>query len=187
MAAAKGTKSGARAGARSSGKGGKGANKVPPTRATGVETATGTALAEPPRIKGKERGSQTQIVGGEPKPDALNGAKPRGAQKEPAEFSSNGQVEHATVGTSAGPIPVSVVAKDQKDADRITEDNRRRAEAAAAKGGDRILDEATVNRLGRPEISAIAHQRGYELPDGGGRVTRAAFLAAQGKDKNLKK
>lgn len=165
-------------------------SQVPPTRATGAETATGQAIRtadgtnETPQ--GEDRGSKVPIVGGEPQPDLLEGAAPKGAQLEPAKFSSNGQLEGGTVGSPTGSIPVSAVARDQEHADELLE----KADAEHAKFlnrsfKDKKLDDRTLSHIGGAELRAIAAKRGYDIPEAGTRATRAAFARAQDDDENL--
>ena len=170
--------------------GAKGKSEVPPTLATGAETATGTAIAQGAKQipKGAKRGSTVEIVGGEPQPDADGPQKPRGDQAEPARFTSNGQIPEGTVASTAGPIPVSVIARDQDHADELLDQKAEEHQAFLERrvSGKR-LDEHTNSRLTGPELRAIGQQRGYDINDTAGtRATRAAFSAAQSKDKNLK-
>jgi hypothetical protein len=166
-------------------------NVVPPTRATGSESATGTALNQAHKEipKGEKRGSTVPIVGGEPKPDADGPQKLSEAQKAPARFTSNGQIEENTVASPSGPVPVAVVARDQDHADELLEaKDKAHQDFIERRTSAKALDEHTINRLSRPELHAIGQQRGYELNETvGTRATRAAFLEAQRKDKNLTK
>lgn len=181
--AAKRAKAGARSGA-------KGKNDVPPTRATGAETATGTAIAaaEHDIPKGADRGSKVKPVGGEVKPDADGPQKPRGLQAEPAKFVSNGSLEPNTIASNSGPIPAVAVARDADHAAELVK-QADESRTAALKGPrtEKKLSDATVQRLGSAELRAIAEKRGYQIGEAGTRVTRAAFIEAQAKDKNLGK
>lgn len=166
--------------------------QVPPTRATGLESATGTAIRENERDdipQGEDRGSKIEIEGGEPEADALEGAEPRGAQAEPARFTSNGQIPHNTVPSPSGAVPVGAVATSVEDARaRVEEAQRSHDEAYANRGGaNQRISEATVGRLGRAELLAIAQTRGYEgMNDlAGTRRTRTDFLKAQDEDESI--
>jgi hypothetical protein len=168
-----------------------GKNEVPPTRATGLESATGTALNEAARTdvpKGKERGSTVPIDGGQPKPDYLEEGNPNKISKEPAKFTSNGQVPDGTVGSPSGSVPVAAFARDQKHADQLLKDQAEKHNAyIEARNNPKKLDDNTVNRMGGAELRAIGLQRGYDLGERGTRGTRAEFIRAQDKDKTLKK
>lgn len=165
---------------------------VPPTRATSDATATGMqiqhASGKQHIPKGKEAGSQVPIVGGDPTPDAEGPQKPRGLQAETALFSSNGSIPHDQVATPTGLVPVAAVSTDQKDAEKKIEtrvqEHKKHVERTVR---HKRLDEATIGRMGHPELRAIGQARGYDLPEGGNRTTRAAFLKAQDADKGLAK
>jgi hypothetical protein len=189
-----------RRGAKNAGKerSGKAANRkttdqaelVPPTRQMGPESATGAALrAEKEIPSGADRGSQVEIVGGEPQPDAEGPQKPREGQAEPARFTSNGQLPHNMVPSPTGSVPVGAVATTVEDAEkRIEEAVKAHDDFLANKRTEqnKTISAATVNRLGRAELLAIGAQRGYNLPDVvGTRTTRATFLREQEKDKSL--
>jgi hypothetical protein len=165
---------------------------VPATRAAGDATATGMQIQHESGKqnipKGKEAGSQVPIVGGDPTPDAEGPQKPRGLQAEPALFSSNGSIPHDMTASASGLVPMAMVAGDQKEAekriDQRVEDHKRYVNRQPR---HRRLDDATVGRLSHAELRAIGEARGYELPQGGNRTTRAAFLRAQDADKGLAK
>lgn len=161
------------------------AGKVPPTRATGEGSATGTQLREQTRKdipKGKDRGSRLPIEGGQPPADYIGDpGKPRGLQAEEAMFTSNGQIPSGTVPTNSGPVPVSAVASSPEDAKRRLEELEE-AHAADLERRERgELSEDEVRRMGRAELRAIGERFGYELPEAGTRATREAFLQAQAK------
>ena len=158
----------------------KDAAQVPPTRAMGRESATGTALYEAERDDvptGEDRGS-TAEVDGEP-----------GDKNDPAQFTSNGQIPHGMIGSPSGPVPASVLGLDldatTEKLDEIRDQHE--ADVDAAKNGGKRLNEATVGRIGRAELVAIGLQRGYKMNlDAGTRSTRSAFLKFQDEDKALK-
>jgi hypothetical protein len=163
-----------------------GSDTVPATRQTSVASATGQQIAwENKEIevpKGKERGSQLKVEGGEPKPTLEGGDKPRGLQAESALFVSNGQVPHDMVPSPTGLQPVAAVAATPEDAkkriDQRVEEHEKYINRTQ-QDRDRILDEATVGRLGKTELRAIALQRGYDVPEAGTRAIRANFIRAQ--------
>lgn len=178
-------------GGQKNGKGRSGANPtsgsetVPATRQTSVASATGQQIAwengETEVPKGDERGSQLEIEGGDPTPTIEGGDKPRGLQAEPALFVSNGQVPHDMVPSPTGLQPVAAVAGTPEEAkekiDQRVDEHQKYVSRTQEK--DRVLDEATVGRLGKAELRAIALQRGYDVPEAGTRAIRANFLRAQ--------
>lgn len=170
---------------------------VPPTRATGAESATGTAIAEARRDdvpQGEDRGSKVAIEGGEPQPDYLDDGTTNKNPEEPAVFSSNGQILPGTAPSPSGPVSVSatganalggaeagVKAPDSPSIQAQKDFNAQRAAAQEESKAD-VLDEQTISRLSKTDLRAIGHQRGYDMPDTGGtRTMRAAFLAGQSK------
>lgn len=157
-----------------------GSAQVPPTRATGAESATGVAIAQQSAEipQGEDRGSKVEPVGGQPKPDA-DAHAPTGAQAEPARFTSNGQLPHNTVPTPSGPVPVAAVAASQEHADKLVSDVNERHDAYVNRQLHKRLSAETVRRLGRSELQAIAEQRGYDMPAGGMRISRESFLQQQ--------
>lgn len=175
---------------------------VPPTRATGAESATGTAIAEARRDdipQGEDRGSKVAIEGGEPQPDYLDDGTANKNPEEPAVFSSNGQILPGTAPSPSGPVSVSatganalggaeagVKAPDSPSIQAQKDFNAQRAAAQEESKAD-VLDEQTVSRLSKTDLRAIGHQRGYDMPDTGGtRTMRAAFLAGQKKASETK-
>lgn len=163
---------------------------VPPTRATGPETATGQqikwAAGEVEVPKGDERGSQVDIEGGDPTPTLEGGDKPRGLQAEDALFSSNGQVASDMEASPTGLQPIGANSASPEEAKKKIEQRRTEHEAYVNRTPKvERLDDATINRLGRAELAAIGKQRGYSIPDAGTRATRAAFAAGQDSDSKL--
>lgn len=165
---------------------------VPPTRATGAESATGTALADHEIPQGDDRGSKLEIAGGDPASDwdiaQGKGDAVIGAQAEMARFTSNGQLPHNTVPTPSGAVPVGATALSQEDADQAIRDVNDAHDAYVNRGTERRkLSKETVQRLSIPDIKAIGEQRGYDIPEfGGTRVLRQAFLDAQDEDDQIK-
>lgn len=164
--------------------------QVPPTLATGAETATGRALDEAERDdvpQGAERGSQVEIEGGDPEPDALEGAAPQGAQTEPARFTSNGSLPINMVPSPSGSVPVGAVATSVEDGrKRVEEAQKSHDQTYMRETRNQRLSEATVGRIGRAELQAIGHTRGYEMDiNAGTRKTRNDFLKFQDEDDTL--
>lgn len=167
-----------------------GSTTVPPTRALGNETATGTQIAfergEKEIPQGAERGSQVEIEGGDPTPDQEGPQKPRGLQAEPALFVSNGQISSTDVPSPSGLQPIGAVATSPEHAKELQEKRKADHEAFVRRSPKQErLEEAHVNTLGRAELKALGEQRGYDMPDAGTRATRAAFLAGQDADETL--
>jgi hypothetical protein len=185
------TRSSARS-ARNAGPRDKGESTVAATRATSDATATGMQIQHESGKQdipsGKEAGSQVPIVGGDPTPDAEGPQKPRGQQAKPALFSSNGSIAADMVASPSGLVPISATVATQEEAEKkLTERVDEHKRHVQRTNRQRRLDDATVGRLTHPELRAIGEARGYELPQGGNRTTRAAFLRAQDADKGLAK
>lgn len=160
--------------------------QVPPTLATGRETATGVALAEHEIPEGEDRGSKIEIAGGAPKPDSER-PKNSGAQTEPARFTSNGQIPHNNVGSPTGSVPVGALDLTVEEAEARVQATNDDHDAYVAQRGKRTkLAAETIHRLPAVEIRAIAEQRGYVLPEfAGTRATRTSFLKAQDEDTQI--
>lgn len=163
---------------------------VPPTRSTGPETATGQqikwAAGEQDVPKGDERGSQTEIEGGEPTPTIEGGDEPRGLQAEDALFSSNGQIASDMEASPTGLQPIGAASASPEEAqEKIAK--RKADHQAYIERTPRLeqLDEPTIGRLGKTELRAIGLQRGYTMPETGTRAMRASFIAAQDKDERI--
>lgn len=155
--------------------------QVPQTTQTGGASATGAAIeAKTKEVpQGEDRGSKAPIVG-VPQADTVK-PKPQGAQAQPAQFTSNGQIPHGFVASPAGAVPASLVAKSPEHAKELT-DAAIEQHKKALSNTDRALSEAEVSRMSRAELVAVAAQRGYNVPQAGSRVTREAFLFAQKND-----
>lgn len=167
-----------------------GSRNVPPTRATGAESATGAQIAHetgqqsPP--KGAEAGSQVEIEGGDPTPDLKGPQTPRGLQAETAMFVSNGSISATDIPSPTGLQPVSNVATSVEHARELVKTKKDEHAAFVNRSVKaKRLDEDEVARMGRAELNAIGVQRGYDMPEAGTRATRAAFLAGQDADKGL--
>lgn len=166
---------------------------VPPTRATGAESATGQALADKHEVpQGDDRGSKQEPAGGQPASDwdIANGKGDAvlGAQAQLARFTSNGQLPHNTVPTPSGAVPVGATALSQEDAEAAVRDVNDAHDAYVNRGTERRkLAKETVQRLSVQDLRAIAEQRGYDIPEyGGTRAMREAFIRAQDADKDIK-
>lgn len=158
--------------------------QVPPTRATGPESATGAALEDRPIPQGEDRGSKVEPEGGWPKPDA-EGPENVGAQTEPARFTSNGQIPHNTIPSPTGAVPVGATGLSAEDARaRVEEANQAHDDYVAKRGQAAArLSNETISRLHVAELRAIALQRGYALDEfAGTRRARQQFRDAQDQD-----
>lgn len=167
--------------------------QVPPTRQDGPQSATGAAIrdaqGEIEVPQGEDRGSKVPIVG-DHKPDVEGAPAPQGAQAEPARYTSNGQIPHDTVASPYGAVPVGALALTPEEAEkRVDAAHAAHDKFIAERSGQKRLSPETVHRLGRAELQAIAHRRGYDLndPEGlmGTRRTRDAFLKAQDEDDEI--
>lgn len=162
---------------------------------TGSGTATGQAIAqksgeEDERISSLEnRGSPQEVAGGDSiKADFAGGetSEPTGLQAEPAQFAVNGTLNPAMVASPTGLVPVGAVAASPEDAVRRVEENLRAQEdAARTRSALEPIDERLIDRLSAPELRAIAHDRGYDVGQSGGRVTRERFKQLQSEDKRF--
>lgn len=168
--------------------------QVPPTRATGAESATGQALVDNTASvpQGEDRGSTVPIAGGAYSDWEIangDGEATVGAQGEQARFTSNGQLPHNMIPTPSGAVPVGATSLSVEDAEERIRDVNDAHDAYVNRGTERRkLSPQTVQRLSIPEIQAIAQQRGYDIPEFGGvRVMRQAFLDAQGGDDKVTK
>jgi hypothetical protein len=159
--------------------------------ATGGNTATGVAMRElsgereENAPKGEERGS-TREIAGEPRPDTDPG-EPQGAQAEPANYATNGSLPIGMVPSNVGLVPGAALGLDRDETRRRAEESLASLAPKSAEEGYRALTRAEIERATAPELRAIAHDRGYEMPNTpGGRSNRRAFIEAQRNDKLLK-
>ena len=162
----------------------KGGAVIPKGAATGSGTATGAELINDGKKipTGADAGSKTPIAGGPPKPDdEAKGGKPQGLQAEPAIFTVNGSLEPHTLPSASGPQSASAGGGSQEEVQKKLDDHRELVESQI-KRSHRKLDEVTVARMSRSELSAVAHDRGYDVGQAGSRVTRAKFLSEQDND-----
>lgn len=160
--------------------------QVPPTRASGPESATGAALEDRTIPQGEDRGSKVEPEGGWPQPDSES-PKPTGAQVEPARFTSNGQLPHNTIPTPTGAVPIGATSLSVEDARaKVDEVHQAHDDYVMRRGQRRRLPAETIQRLGVTELRAIAAERQYDLDDSGGqRAYRQAFQAAQDEDEEI--
>lgn len=157
---------------------------LPRGAAMGTETATGQALVNEVREvpKGADRGSKNPIDGDIVADDKLgDNPKPQGLQAEPAVWTKNGTVEPGTLPSPSGPMPVAASTTTKEDADKKLEDHRALVASQFKDSNTKLTDEQ-IGRMSRAEVQAVAHDRGYEMPDAGTRVSRSAFKRAQAKD-----
>lgn len=114
------------------------------------------------------------------------GHGPVGLQKEPATMTPTGSIPGRTVASPSGPVPISVVAGSEEKANEILKQQDPAARPKIA-GQYKRLTEEDVSKMSGGELRAVAHDRGYTLPEGGNRTTRRRFLELQDKDESLKK
>lgn len=155
---------------------------LPKGAAGGSGTATGTERINDTKgiPTGKDAGSTREIAGGNPVPDdQLKGTKPKGLQAEPAVWALNGSLEPNTVSSPSGPVVAQ--GATQEEVDKKLSDHRENVKAQI-RPSHRKLTEEHLSRMTRAEVSAVARDRGYQIPDAGHRVSRAAFLRAQDED-----
>lgn len=168
-----------------------------PIDAGKAQTGTGTATGqEALRRAGHEddRISSLESRGGQGTEDEVRadflhrGAGNVGLQNEVAEFTSNGTVPSNTVPSPSGLVPVAALATSPAQAEQLMKDRQKELKASRRKPVmQRMqLTEAQVGSMGRAELNAVAHDRGYKFSNGmGTRSTRAAFLEAQAEDKYI--
>lgn len=158
--------------------------------ATGQEAARRSGEEDESLPEGEERGS-TVAIEGEFKGDYLGKPnKAQGAQKEEAEFVSNGTIPLNHVPSNSGLVPVSALANSPEDAERRLEEQRKSLDGSrkALFSQRAELTEEQISRMGGAELRAVATDRGYDIPDNiGARGTRAAFARAQADDDSIQR
>lgn len=138
---------------------------------SGENVATGVEKIElsEEREESEDRGSTVPIAGGEPVADfaEVEYDKPKGLQAEPAAFATNGSTDLTRVATPSGPQPVSAFAATPEEAQKLLERHRQNElESVQSRARGRTeLSEAKLQSMSAAEIRAVAHDRGYELPD----------------------
>lgn len=158
-----------------------------PATASGAEKLRLTGEAEIP--KGKDRGSQTEVVGGkEIKSDYPKGPtnKPVGAQAEPSPFAPNGSLEPNMMPSPSGPIPAGAAGSFAMNPALLT--SARQRQGLRSGSYDQLTDEQ-IETTDVNILRQVAVDRGYTSVDRqqrGARALRAQFRAAQEKDESLK-
>lgn len=134
---------------------------------------------------GEARGSTVPIVGTFESGDAWEGAKPQGAQAQPAILATNGTVPVNMIGTPSGPVPISAVTGDPAQGAKMIQERLDADEKEILKTGYAKLSRAKVASMNAAGLRAVASDRGYDVGQAGNRQTRARFLRAQAEDKNF--
>jgi len=153
-------------------------------------SATAQREAEESAIpRGKERGSQLEIAGGEPQPDFAGPTprKPTGLQAEEALFTTNGTVPGGMVGSPTGPVPVAAVAASPEQAEELLEQREKALKREGRRSALEVeLTDEEIDRMSGAELRSVALARGYrDFPEAGTRASREAFRTAQEEDERL--
>lgn len=150
---------------------------------TGLATATGVERArlegaDEDIPQGKDRGSTVEIEG-DPQPDFAAGksSKPQGSQAKPANFAVNGSLPVNHVPSPSGPVPAGATRETNVDSAELYASHEDEHRLSA---GEPIPEEV-IDRLSATELRAIAADRGYNIPHGGTRTTRARLRAEEEK------
>lgn len=122
------------------------------------------------------KGIQTAISRPD-QPKTQEDLRATGAQLEPAIIAKDGgSVPHGMIPSPGGPVPASASADG---AVRLAQHaSQMRREAAGAE-----LDEKQLLSMGKAEIRAVAHDRGYKVGEGSVRSLTSRFLEAQARAK----
>lgn len=141
-------------------------------RASGVQPGSGTAAAI--AAAGSPGGVETA------------GESPKTADEVEAPaavITPSGQIPHGMIPSPSGPMPAANIA-DPVAAQKAQDAALLSAHAHAQRGlrGHRKLTREQLAGMGRAEIRAVATDRGYDLGEGGRRVSIANFLKAQDED-----
>lgn len=140
-----------------------------------VEKAAPTGKDIPEATREPVEGTQTAFNPDQPKPDGKNSA----AQTEPALRSRGGEggtIPHAHVSSPAGLVP----ARNAADLKKYEEKLQETVKPSVTDPEDEIAED-TLMTMGKAELRAIAHQRGYKIGQGGKRTLARNFLSEQKK------
>lgn len=164
-------------------------NAVLARTAAGIHTASGQAKQdfvnensdeEKPEIPG---GSEIEIAGGEPQPDAAGPTAPQGAQAAPAILATNGTIPVNHVASPSGLVPVSAVVADATQGAKLVQEGLDSQEKHLLGSGADKLSRAKIESMSAAELRAVASDRGYDIGGiVGSRTTRRRFIAAQNND-----
>jgi hypothetical protein len=119
------------------------------------------------------QGHQTAHNPDQPKPGQKNSA----AQTEPALIGRDGgSIPHGMIPSPTGLVPASVVGAPAEALE-----NRTKILKAEKENTD--LDEELLRTMSKPEIRAVAHDRGYRISQGGKNSIVRSFLQEQARAK----
>lgn len=128
---------------------------------------------------GDDGGSKVPIAGG----DSITAHEqvPVGGQAQPAIMTSNGSVPIGMVGSPGGPVPVGLVTSDHKEAVKLLQDqiDSSHAGKGSVHEGFTRISRAQIEQASSASLRAAAHDRGWDIGEGGARVTRARFITKQ--------
>lgn len=154
----------------------------------GVAATVGTSASGQAAAGDAAQGQETAGEGGsgaeEVTDTILKPQGPIGLQKEPALFTRNGSVELNMVPSPTGPIPASLIT-DEKARQAALD-----ATVASVRQGPRRnsrlrLSREQLERMSPAEVRAVAHDRGYDIGEGGRRGLVNKFYTAQQDDDSL--
>lgn len=145
-----------------------------------VEKAAPTGKDVPEATREPVEGEQTAHNPDQPKP----GQKNSPAQTEPALRTRGGEggtVPHAHVSSPTGMIPA-------KSAEELAKYEAKLQETVKPSVEDDLdeLDEQALMSMPKPQIRSTAHDRGYNIGQGGKRTLARNFLSEQRKAKKAK-
>lgn len=164
--------------------------KIVANSAAGGESAIGNERKRLQQEEDDEKfdgpgGSELPIAGGDPEPESPQheAPAPRGAQAQPSNLTTNGSLPVNMVASPSGLVPVSAVTSDPHEAARLVKANLDMTEKAVLKSGADKLSRSKIESMTAGDLRAVAHDRGYDIGEGGGtRTVRRKFIALQQAD-----
>lgn len=154
-------------------------------RAAGVSPSADTAagLAARGEVKTPAHDHKGGAGADEIEDTGIKPGEPKGAQTQPALFTPSGSIPHASVPSPTGLVPATVAGPDAEAA--LAAQREGLIDSSRGKTGRyRISDEYAAN-MTPAELRAVAHDRGYEIREGGRRALLHNFLAEQENDEGL--
>lgn len=146
-----------------------------------AENAAPTGADVPEATREDPEGTQTAFNPDQPKP----GQKNSPAQTEPAIRTRGGEggtVPHAHISSPSGMVPAKSAADLAKYEESLHETVK-----PSVEDDYEDLDEAALMSMSKPEMRAIAHDRGLVIGEGGKRTLARNFLSEQRKAKKGRK
>lgn len=135
---------------------------IPATPASGVTSTSGNAASQTRASESDSKGPMT----------------------------SSGTLSPREVGSPSGPVPVSVVTSDPKQADKLVKEVHTEEQPYRSSGDGQKIDKDLLDTLRPAEIRSVASDRGYkdvaDMTTGSRSTLASAFLRAQSKDEAFK-